>query len=50
MCWDTCNTDSMYPERIGNIIYFIKFPKPKQNKMSLTYCITNKELLNIINT
>ncbi len=30
--WGTCNTDSRYPERMGNIIYFILFPKPKQNR------------------
>ncbi len=28
----TCNTDSRYPERMGNIIYFITFTKPKQNR------------------
>ncbi len=25
--WGTCNTDSRYPERIGNIINFITFPE-----------------------
>ncbi len=25
--WGTCNTDSRYPERMGNIIYFITFPE-----------------------
>ncbi len=30
--WGTCNTDSRYPERMGNIIYFITFPESKQNK------------------
>ncbi len=30
--WGTCNTDSRYPERIGNIIYFITFPESKQNR------------------
>ncbi len=30
--WGTCNTDSRYPERIGNIIYFIMFPESKQNR------------------
>ncbi len=30
--WGTCNTDSMYPERMGNIIYLIKFPESKQNQ------------------
>ncbi len=35
--WGTCNTDSRYPERMGNIIYFITFPESKQNsKMSLS--------------
>ncbi len=28
----TCNTDSRYPERMGNIIYFITFPESKQNR------------------
>ncbi len=28
----TCNTDSRYPEGIGNIIYFITFPESKQNR------------------
>ncbi len=28
----TCNTDSRYPERMGNIIYFIIFPESKQNR------------------
>ncbi len=27
--WGTCNTDSRYPERMGNIIYFITFPESK---------------------
>ncbi len=27
-----CNTDSRYPERMGNIIYFITFPESKQNR------------------
>ncbi len=27
-----CITDSRYPERIGNIIYFITFPESKQNR------------------
>ncbi len=30
--WGTCNTDSRYPERMGNIIYFITFPESKQNR------------------
>ncbi len=30
--WGTCNTDSRYPERMGNRIYFITFPESKQNK------------------
>ncbi len=30
--WGTCNTDSRYPERMGNIIYFIKSPESKQNR------------------
>ncbi len=30
--WGTFNTDSRYPERMGNIIYFIKFPESKQNR------------------
>ncbi len=30
--WGTCNTDSRYPERIGNIIYFITFPESKPNR------------------
>ncbi len=29
--WGTCNTDSRYPKRMGNIIYFITFPESKQN-------------------
>ncbi len=29
--WGTWNTDSRYPERMGNIIYFIAFPESKQN-------------------
>ncbi len=28
----TCNTDSRYPERMGNIIYFITFAESKQNR------------------
>ncbi len=30
--WGTCNTESRYPERMGNIIYFITFPESKQNR------------------
>ncbi len=30
--WGTCNTDSRYPERMGNIVYFITFPESKQNR------------------
>ncbi len=30
--WGTCNTDSRYPERMGNIIYFITFHESKQNR------------------
>ncbi len=30
--WDTCNTDSRYPQRMGNIIDFITFPESKQNR------------------
>ncbi len=29
--WGICYTDPMYPERMGNGIYFISFPKPHQN-------------------
>ncbi len=32
--WGTCNTDSRYPERLGNIIYFITFPE----SISLAKC------------
>lgn len=27
-CWGTCNTDSRYPERLANGVYFVPFPKP----------------------
>ncbi len=30
--WGTCNTDYRYPERMGNIIYFITFSEFKQNR------------------
>ncbi len=30
--WDTYNTDSRYPQRMGNIIYFNTFPESKQNR------------------
>ncbi len=30
--WGTCNTDSRYPESMGNIIYVIQFPESKQSK------------------
>ncbi len=37
--WGTCSTDSRYPERMGNIIYFITFPESKQNRAKCTQSI-----------
>ncbi len=34
--WGSYNTDSRYPERMGNIIYFISWIQTKQSKMSLS--------------
>ncbi len=33
--WGTWNTDSRFPERIDNRIYFILFPKPKQTQQNV---------------
>ncbi len=33
--WGTCNTDSRYPERIGNIIYFITFLNPNKTEQNV---------------
>ena len=30
--WGTYNTDSRYPERLQNGVYFIPFPKPQRDK------------------
>ncbi len=39
MCLGYCNTDFRNPERIGNIIYYIKFPESKQNRAKCTKSI-----------
>ncbi|KAK0143488.1 putative nuclease HARBI1 [Merluccius polli] len=30
--WGTCNSDTRYPERLGDGIYFLPFPKPHLNR------------------
>ena len=29
-CWGTCNSDTRYPDRVQNVLFF-PFPKPKTN-------------------
>ncbi len=47
--WGTCNTDSMYPERMGNIIYVITFPESKQNRAKCSSSSSSRFICHIHN-